>query len=268
MNIVVCIKQVPGTANVEIDPETGTLRRDNIETKLNPYDLFALETAFRIRERQGGHITAITMGPATARDALLESVYMGADEGVLLCDRRFAGADVAATGYTLSQGIRTLGAADLVICGKQTTDGDTAQVGPEIAEFLGIPHCANVMELPVITWGEGPRAPYVVVKTALETVVQMQRIELPCLISMERDVFTPRLPSYLRKKRMAEAPVRMLTLDDLPDRDPGRYGLSGSPTQVERIYPPAQAGDRHIVEGSAKELAAELMQVLERLRLA
>jgi electron transfer flavoprotein beta subunit len=190
---------------------------------------------------------------------------MGADEGVLLTDSRFAGADVVATSYTLSQGIQTLGAYDLVICGKQTTDGDTAQVGPEVAEFLGIPHCANVVELPEIKNGDNPRA--IVVRTAMETVLQVQKIKLPCLIGMDRDIYTPRLPSYLRKKGIGEAPVRTLTLDDLPDRDPKHYGMSGSPTRVEKIYPPESDIERHIVGGPAMELSGELLQVLERFRL-
>ena len=262
MNIVVCIKQVPGATNVEIDQETGVLKRGNVEAKLNPYDLFALEAAFRIRESAGGRVTVISMGPPAASAALLEALYMGADEGALLSDQRFAGADVLATSYTLAQGISALGVFDLVICGKQTTDGDTAQVGPEIAEFLGIPHCANVMELPVV--GDG----YIVVKTGMETVVQRQKIKLPCLLGMDRDVFTPRLPSYLRKKRMTEAPLRVLSMDDLQDRDPGHYGLSGSPTQVEKIYPPDLNLERHIVEGPPGELSEALMQVLDRFRLA
>ncbi|MCL1804574.1 MAG: electron transfer flavoprotein subunit beta/FixA family protein [Clostridiales bacterium] len=277
MNIVVCIKQVPGTTNAEMDPETGVLKRDNIPAKLNPYDLFALEAAFRIREQAGGRVAAITMGPPAAEAALLEAVYMGADEGVLLTDRRFAGADVMATSYTLSQGIRALGAFDLVLCGKQTTDGDTAQVGPEIAEFLGLPHCANVVELPIVEL-QGAELPgaelqgaafasSVIVKTAMETVVQTQRIQLPCLLGMDRDIFTPRLPSYLRKKRMTGALVRTLTLDDLEDQDPERYGLSGSPTQVERIYPPESDAEQHVVGGTAEELSAELLQVLDRFRL-
>ena len=132
MNIVVCVKQVPGTTNVAVDPVTGTLLRDGVESKLNPYDLFALETAFELKDRCGGSVTTVTMGPPQAKTALLETVYMGADRGVLISDRKFAGADVLATSYTLVGGIKKLD-CDLIICGKLTTDGDTAQVGAEIA---------------------------------------------------------------------------------------------------------------------------------------
>lgn len=144
MNILVCIKQVPGTSKVEVDPVTGVLKRDGIDSKMNPYDLYALETALRIREEKGGTIKVLSMGPPQALSVIKEAYSMGVDDGVLLSDRKFGGADVLATSYTLSQGVRKMGDFDLIICGKQTTDGDTAQVGAEIAEYLGIPHAANI----------------------------------------------------------------------------------------------------------------------------
>ncbi|MCJ7688761.1 MAG: electron transfer flavoprotein subunit beta/FixA family protein, partial [Clostridiaceae bacterium] len=147
MEILVCIKQVPGTSNVEVDPVTGVLKRDGIDSKMNPFDLFALETALKIKEQEGGVIKVITMGPPQAKDVIREAYMMGADEGALVSDRKFAGADVLATSYTLSQGVKKMGGFDLILCGKQTTDGDTAQVGPEMAEYLGIPHIANVLKI-------------------------------------------------------------------------------------------------------------------------
>ena len=144
MKILVCIKQVPGTSNVEVDEKTGVLKRDGVESKMNPFDLYAIEQALCLREEYGGKVDVITMGPPQAKSVLLEAVYMGADNGGLISDRKFAGADVVATSYTLSQGIRKMGEYDLILCGKQTTDGDTAQVGPETAEFLGMDHMANV----------------------------------------------------------------------------------------------------------------------------
>ena len=138
MNIIVCIKQVPGTAQVEIDPATGVLKRDGVESKMNPYDLYALETALRFKQSHGAEITAVTMGPPQAESVIREAFMMGADSGFILSDRRFGGADVLATSYTLAQGVRRIGDFDLIICGKQTTDGDTAQVGAELAEFLTV----------------------------------------------------------------------------------------------------------------------------------
>lgn len=147
MKIVVCMKQVPAGTKVDIDPETGAMKRLSGDTRTNPYDLFALEAALQLREKLGGTVTVITMGPPQAEEMMRDAYTMGADDAVILSDRKFAGADVLATSYALSQGIQVLGGADLIVCGKQTTDGDTAQVGPAIAEHLGIPHAAWVSEI-------------------------------------------------------------------------------------------------------------------------
>ena len=147
MKIIVCIKQVPGTTAVEVDEKSGVLKRDGVESKMNPYDLYAIEQALLLKEQYGGTVDVISMGPGQARAVLKEAIYMGADRAFLVSDRRFGGADVVATSYTLSQGIEKAGNYDLIICGKQTTDGDTAQVGPEMAEFMGIKHIANVLNV-------------------------------------------------------------------------------------------------------------------------
>ena len=136
MNILVCVKQVPGSSNVEVDPVTGVLKRNGAKSKINPYDLYAIETALSLTEKDGGRVETVTMGPPQAKAALIETVCMGAASGTFLSDRKFAGADVLATAYTLSQGIKKCGEFDLIICGKQTTDGDTAQVGAEVSEYL------------------------------------------------------------------------------------------------------------------------------------
>ena len=147
MNILVCIKQVPGSTQVQVDPVTGVLKRDGVAGKMNPYDLYGLETALSLCERYGGEVETITMGPPQAKAIIVESICMGAKRGTVLSDRKFAGADVLATAYTLSQGIRRAGSFDLIVCGKQTTDGDTAQVGAEVAEYLGIPNVSNVLSV-------------------------------------------------------------------------------------------------------------------------
>ena len=148
--ILVCTKQVPGSNNVEVDPVTGVLKRSGIKSKMNPYDLYALETALSLSEVYGGSVETLTMGPPQAKEVITESVCMGAECGTVLSDRNFAGADVLATAYTVSQGIRKCGEFDLIICGKQTTDGDTAQVGAEVSEYLGIPNVSNVL-----SWSRG-----------------------------------------------------------------------------------------------------------------
>ncbi|MDV3428197.1 MAG: electron transfer flavoprotein subunit beta/FixA family protein, partial [Bacillota bacterium] len=193
MDILVCIKQVPGTSKVEVDPVTGVLKRDGIDSKMNPYDLFALETAFRIRAEKGGTIKVISMGPPQAADVIKEAYMMGADEGTLLSDRKFAGADVLATSYTISQGIRKMGHVDLILCGKQTTDGDTAQVGPEMAEYLGMPHIANVLSI------EEVKDKSIVVKMDMPNTVEIADVKFPCLLTVEKDIYQPRLPSYKKK---------------------------------------------------------------------
>jgi electron transfer flavoprotein beta subunit len=180
MNILVCIKQVPGTNKVEVDEKTGVLKRDGVESKMNPYDLYALETALWIRERVGGKVTAVTMGPPQAQSIIRESFMMGVDEGYIFSDRKFAGSDVLATSYTLSQGIRTIGEFDLIICGKQTTDGDTAQVGPAIAEYVGIPH---------VTWVcciEEVDNRRILVEQNMEDSVEVAELRYPCLIIIKQ----------------------------------------------------------------------------------
>ena len=144
MKIIVCMKQVPAGTKVDIDPETGAMKRMSGDTRTNPYDLFALETAISLREKLGGTVTVLTMGPPQAETMMRDAYACGADDAVILSDRKFAGADVLATSYALAQGIQVIGGADLIICGRQTTDGDTAQVGPSIAEHLTIPHAAWV----------------------------------------------------------------------------------------------------------------------------
>lgn len=256
MEILVCIKQVPATTEVEVDPVTGVLKREGSATKVNPYDLFALEEAFQLKEKYGGQVTVLSMGPDPAKAVLLEALYMGADKGCLLSDRNFAGADVVATSYTLASGIRKLGEFDLIICGKQTTDGDTAQVGPETAEFLGIPHASYVEEL------------YRQDDTTLEVTVNMgnyrirQRMSMPCLVTIEQDVNTPRLPSFRRRSIVGPKDIVTYSLKDFDDQDLNNYGLKGSPTQVEKIFPPEHKQERVMITGTSQQVAEELEQLL------
>ena len=257
MKIIVCIKQVPGTSQVEIDPTTGVLKRDGVESKMNPYDLYALETALRIGAKLDASITAVTMGPPQAEAVLREAFMMGVDEGVLLSDRRFGGADVLATSYTISQGIRAIGGADLIICGKQTTDGDTAQVGSELAEFLGIPHATGLLRLHEVT--ETGLTADLDLPLQIETV----RIPFPCLVTVEKGIFEPRLPSYRKKLATADRPIKKLTLDDLSDHEPKHYGLNGSPTQVQRIFPPENHRSQEHWNGEPETLAERLVNRLD-----
>ena len=253
MNIFVCIKQVPATNKVEVDEKTGVLKRAGVLSKLNPYDLYALETALRLRERCGGKISVGTMGPPQAQAVVREAYMMGADEGYVFSDRRLGGADVLATSYTLSQAIRSTGDYDLIICGRQTTDGDTAQVGPAVAEHMGIPHAAWVSA--VEPAGDG-----IDVCQQLQDVIETVHIPFPCLITVQKDIYMPRLPSLKTAREIGQKPVNMLSLDDFPDTDETHYGLSGSATQVERIFPPENNVTREVISGpdSAQKLIERL----------
>ena len=260
MKIVVCIKQVPGTTEVEVDPKTGVLKRDGVDSKLNPYDLYALEAALRIRQQSGAEVKAITMGPPQAEQVLREAFMMGVDEAVLLTDRKFAGADVLATSYALSQGIRLGGVPDLIICGKMTTDGDTAQVGPEIAEFLGIPHVANVLRSLEVG------AESILVEMDMAATVEVARVQYPCLITVEKGICQPRLPSFRLKCATRDRAIPRITMEELPDSDARHYGLLGSPTQVKRIFPPEVNSDRECWTGPGPELASRLADRLHHLK--
>ena len=261
MNILVCVKQVPGSNNVEVDPVTGVLKRNGIQSKINPYDLYALEAALTLVEKYGGSVETVTMGPPQAKAVIQETVCMGAAKGAVLTDRRFAGADVLATAYTLSQGIKKCGEYDLIICGKQTTDGDTAQVGAEIAEYLGIANVSNVLSV------DGLRDGRLFVTTALDDKNVKLSISFPCLISMDSDINTPRLPSYRIKKQLKDEDVELFTFDDFDDKDPSHYGLTGSATQVERIFPPEKNDQRQTFSGDAKQQTEELYQLLRTKKM-
>ena len=259
MKILVCIKQVPGTTQVEIDETTGTLKRDGVAAKMNPFDLYALETAVRIKAAagDGSEVTAITMGPPQCESVVREAFMMGVDRGVILSDRAFGGADVLMTSFTLAQGARKTGPYDLVVCGKQTTDGDTAQVGAEMAEWLGIPHVANVKSIDDV----GAKAVSVTVDLPDCTVAE--RIPYPCLLTVEKGIFEPRLPSYRLMKATADREIAWLGLKDLDDTDPKHYGLNGSPTQVKRIFPPDVHVEHVSIDGTDEEKAAKLADFLD-----
>ena len=262
MRIIVCVKQVPDPQKVQVDPVTGVLIRNGIDTKMNPYDLYALETALRIKEKTGAEIHVISMGPDAAKAVLVESMAMGADEAWLLSDRRFAGADVLATSFTLAQGIKAIGDVDLILCGKQTTDGDTAQVGPAIGEVLNMPHVSWVRKL-VDADDKG----LVVQQEMMDSVADV-RLNYPCLLTVEKGIFEPGLPSYLKMKEARKKEIHVLNLDKCECKDTKRYGLSGSPTQVEKIFEPMYDLQSVRLEGSTEDNAKALFDKLVELKVA
>jgi electron transfer flavoprotein beta subunit len=236
------------------------LKRDGVDSKMNPYDSYALETALKVKEQSGGVIKVLTMGPPQAKEVIKEAFMLGADDGMLISDRKFAGADVLATSYTISQGVRKMGKLDLIICGKQTTDGDTAQVGPEMAEYLGIPHVANARKIVELKDNS------IILEMDMADTIEVVEVTYPCLITVEKDIFQPRLPSYKRKLENKDKEIKVIGLKDFEDKDEMRYGLNGSPTQVERIFPPDINTDREMWTGSMEELSSKMSDKLKSLR--
>jgi electron transfer flavoprotein beta subunit len=260
MNIIVLIKQVPDTSEVKINRETNTLIRDGVPSIINPYDMYALEEALRLREQNGGKVTAMTMGPPQAADSLKEAVAMGVDDVVLLSDRAFAGADTWATSYTLAMGIKKIGNFDLVIAGKQAIDGDTAQVGPETADMLGIPFVAYVRKI------EKVENAWLVAERMMDEGFDVVETSLPALITVVKEINQPRLPSLKGKMKAKSLKVVSWTAADT-GANPDLCGLKGSPTKVVRIFPPAPRGQREILSGTIEEQATTVVKKLKEQAL-
>jgi len=256
MHCIVCAKQVPDTKDVKLDPETNTLSRDGVVSIMNPYDRHALKEAVRLKETHGGKVTVVTMGPPQAEEMLREAISCGADEGVLVSDRAFAGADTWATSYTLAAAVRKCDSFDVILCGKQAIDGDTAQVGSGLAEQLQIPFVTAVRKIEycddVIFRAER------MMDDGYDTV----EVKNPVLFTVVKEINKPRLPSLKGKMKAKKAAIMTLTADEL-DVDKNKLGLNGSPTQVVAVFAPEARGDRIILQGSIEEQVAKLVQELE-----
>lgn len=258
MNIIVCIKQVPDTAEVRINPETNTLIRDGVAGIINPYDLHAIEAALQIREKAGGRVTVITMGPPQAESALREAISMGADDAVLLTDRAFAGSDTWATSYTLSKAVEKL-VADIVLCGKQAIDGDTAQVGPEMAEFLDVPHVSCIRRI------EDVRPDSIRVQRMMDDGYDVVESSLPVLLTVVRELNQPRLSSLKGKMAAKKAEIKKWASSDI-GAEADKIGLRGSPTQVKNIFAPESKKDRKMLKGGPEQQVEELLRELRSLK--
>lgn len=256
MNIMVCIKQVPDTQDIKINPETNTLMREGVQSIVNPFDMYAIEEALRIKEKVGGKITVLTMGPPQAEEALREAISMGVDEMVLMSDRAFAGSDTWVTSYTLAKGIQKLGKFDLVICGKQAIDGDTAQVGPGIAATLDIPQVTYVKKTEEIKEGSAR------FERMTEEGYEVIETPLPCLITVVKEINIPRLPSLKGKIRAKQTKAALLTAKDI-EADADRLGLKGSPTVVNRIFTPPKRTGGQILQGEVPEIVNKLAEAIK-----
>jgi len=260
MNIVVCLKQVPGTTEVKIDPNTNSLIRQGIPNIINPFDTYALEEAVRIKEKQGGKVTVLTMGPPQADAALREAVSLGADETILLSDRAFATADTWATSNTLAAAIKKIGAVDIILCGRQTVDGDTGQVGPEMTEMLGVPFIAYVSKIEEI------KDKYIRVTRAIEEGHEVLEAALPAVITVAKEINIPRLPSLRGIMKSKSHKIITWTNADLT-LDPNSVGLAGSSTQVVKVFFPKRVSKAEMLSGALDKQVDTLVEKLRETRL-
>jgi electron transfer flavoprotein beta subunit len=258
VNIIVCIKQVPDTTDIKIDPETNTLIREGVESIINPFDLYAIEEAIRLKEKYGGKITAISMGPPQVEKALREAVAIGIDEILLLTDRKFAGADTWVTSLTLSEAVKKLGDYDLLLFGQQAIDGDTAQVGPGVATHLGIPQTAFVKKI------ESVENNKIIVQRLMEDGYDRIEMTLPAAITVVKEINEPRLPSLRGKRNAKKVELKSWNADDL-QLEEDNIGLNGSPTQVIKIFSPELKKDGEKHELPSEELVEILYNKLKEL---
>ena len=255
MRIIVPIKQVPETKSVKMDEKTGTVIREGVESIINPLDLYAIEAAILLSERLGWETLAISMGPAKAGEALREAIAMGIGSGVLLSDKAFAGSDTWATAYVLAEAIKKVGEYSLVICGERATDGDTGQVGPEIAAFLGFPVVSYVNKIEDVTSASCS------VSRLVEDGAEQLEMTLPGVITVVKEVSVPRLPTLRGKQRAKKAQIPVWGLAELPLKS-GMVGLSGSPTRVGRIFRPKIARECERLVATDEE---RMMNALDRV---
>lgn len=260
MNIIVCIKQVPATNDVKINKDTNTLVRDEAQSVINPFDTYAVEEGVRLKEATGGKITVISMGIPKVADILKECIAVGADDGILLSDRAFAGADTLATSAALAAGIKKIGDYDIIICGKQAIDGDTGQVGPELAERLGIPHITCVRKIEEI------KEDYIRAQRMTDFGYEVIECSLPAVITVVKEINEPRLPSIKGMMKAKKAVIPVWTADDV-GADKDKIGLRGSPTKVIKTFTPEININTEIIDGTPEEQAHKLVEKLLQLQI-
>lgn len=261
LHIVACIKQVPDTKIIKMNPRTNTMDRSSAPAILNPYDAHAVEEAVRLKKRYGGSVSVLTMGPPPAVKAIKKCIEIGADEGYMISDRAFAGADTLATSYALYKALEKIGKIkpiDLILCGKMTIDGDTGQVGPGIARRLDIPPLTYVKKIEEINKENG----YAIIQRKLEDGYEVIQSTLPCLMAVEKDIneipYSP-LPNMIKA---AKYQPHIWSVDDLENVDRTQLGLKGSPTIVGKVWPPEKPKGGEIIEGSTPEQVKKLVHIL------
>jgi electron transfer flavoprotein beta subunit len=256
LNIIVVIKAVPETSDVRWDEKKGTMIREGINQVINPYDLHALEEGIRLKEKYKGKVIVLSMGPGSVKEVLRETLALGADDAILLSDPDFAGSDTLVTSFILSSAIRQLRDADLILCGKQAVDGDTAQVGPEIAQNLDIPYVTFVRKIDEL------KGRKIIVERLMENGYQILEMPLPGLLTVVKEINEPRFPRLSGKFKAKNIDIKVWGANALKGKNTA-YGRSGSPTQVIRIFTPQARKTGEIISGSVKE---EVRTLIARLR--
>lgn len=256
MKIIVCIKQVPDTTEVKIDPVTNTLIRTGVKCIINPFDMYAIEEAVRTKEKTSGRVTVVSMGPPQVDIALREAISMGSDDAILLSDKAFAGSDTWATSYTLSMAIKKIGRFGVIFCGKQASDGDTAQVGPGISAHLGIPQVTYVKKIEEIKQG------YARVERMTEEGYEVIETPLPAVFTVVKEINIPRIPSLKGKMAAKKAQIATWKASDLGANEKF-IGLNGSPTQVVKIFTPPPRTGGQIFKGDTPEVVTKLIECIK-----
>lgn len=262
LHIVACIKQVPDTKIIKMNPKTNTMDRSSAPAILNPYDAHAVEEAVRLKARYGGVVSVLTMGPPPAVKAIKKCIEIGADEGYMITDRAFAGADTLATSYALTKALEKIAAEvrpiDLIVCGKMTIDGDTGQVGPGIARRLDMPPLTSVNKVAEIDREAG----YAIVHRKLEDGYEVIRSALPCLLSVEKEINEVPYSSMPNMLKAARYQPHIWSVNDLPDIDKAQLGLKGSPTIVSSVWAPQKPQGGKLLEGDPRQQVSQLLDVL------
>ena len=276
MNIVIPIKQVPETSNVKMDEETGTMKRDGVESIINPLDLYAIETGIQLKEEYGGKITVITMGPPSADKALKEAIAMGCDDGILLSGREFAGSDTWATSYALAEAIKEIEDVDLILAGERATDGDTGQVGPGIASWLDLTlstYTSKVVDVNLIDEEVDyttVKQDSIIVERMVEDGYEKLELPLPALLTVVKEITFPRLPTLRGKQRSRQVEIPQWNLENL-DMNKEFLGLQGSPTRVVNIDHPKVTRVGTILDvredGNVEEAVSQLIDYLKAKEL-
>lgn len=272
MNILVCLKQVPSSTNIIFDDVTGRIKRNSNEVMMNPADLYAIETSLKIKEKLGGNVIAITMGPLSAKEVILEAISLGVDNGYVISDKKFASSDLLTTSHTLEQGIKSLGNFDLVICGRESLDGSTGSLAGELGEKLKVPVLHNISQIHNISEND------IEVTSVVDDSLEKLKVKLPVLLSVSENIYEPRFPNYLDLIKSEEMDIKILSIDNFEDKNEENYGAKGSHSSINKVFKKENTmnsnnfdslnseKEKEIWSGSSEELSKKLENKLKAMK--